>query len=555
MSSTAMAHATTAPKSATCLDVIVIGAGFSGMHALYSLRAHGLKVRVYDEGHTVGGTWNWNRYPGARVDFPVAPYYCYTFSDELMNEFDWPERQPDQATVLKYLNFVADRMDLRRDIELGTRITGATYDEASQRWRVDTSTGAQVEAQFLICASGALSAANSPNIPGIKTFAGDCYHTGRWPQDPKVDFTGKRVAVLGTGSSGVQSIPLIARECKHLTVLQRTPQYTVPAGNRPVDPAFVANARATWPDIKRRMRVTPFGSPFIASTIRAMEHTPEQRREVYERFWQEGGFNIVIDTYCDLFTDKAANDTLSEFVREKIRGIVKNPDTAQKLLPNYLLGTKRQVLDDGYYDTFNRDNVTLVDLREDPIVEFYPGGVRTKTGDHRLDTLVLATGFDAITGTLQRLNPRGRGGVTLNERWKARFNSYLGITIPGFPNLFMVHGPESPGVLFNMPLGAEMENDWIRDCILHVRAQGQGAVEPAPGVDVAWGEEVAAHAHQTLFEQTESWYTGANIAGKHRQFAVHVAGPQYFAKLGEVAAQGYPGFVFEPAFMAKSAGA
>ena len=552
MPSTAMADTTTTPKSASCLDVIVIGAGFSGMHALYSLRAHGLKVRVYDEAHDVGGTWNWNRYPGARVDFPVAPYYCYTFSDELMNEFDWPERQPDQATVLKYLNFVADRMDLRRDIEFATRITAATYNEASQRWRLDTSKGAQVEAQFLICASGALSAANSPDIPGIKTFVGDCYHTGRWPQHRKVDFTGKRVAVLGTGSSGVQSIPIIARECKHLTVLQRTPQYTVPAGNRPVDPAFIANARSTWPDIKRRMRVTPFGSPFIASTIRAMEHTPEQRQEVYERFWQEGGFNIVIDTYCDLFTDKAANDTLSEFVREKIRSIVKNPDTAQKLLPNYLLGTKRQILDDGYYDTFNRDNVTLVDLREDPIVGFYPDGVRTKSGDHLLDTLVLATGFDAITGSLQRLNPRGRGGVSLNERWKARFNSYLGITIPGFPNLFMVHGPESPGVLFNMPLGAEIENDWIRDCILHARAQGSGAVEPAPGVDVAWGEEVASHAHQTLFEQTESWYTGANIAGKHRQFAVHVAGPQYFAKLGEVAAQGYPGLVFEPAFKATS---
>ena len=555
MSSTAPAHPTTARVLAKDLDVIVIGAGFSGMHALHTLREHGLKVRVYDEAHNVGGTWNWNRYPGARVDFPVAPYYCYTFSDELMHEFDWPERQPDQATVLKYLNFVADRMDLRRDIELGTRITAAAYDEAGQCWRVDTSAGTQVAAPFLICASGALSATNLPDIAGIKTFAGECYHTGRWPQDRQVDFTGKRVAVLGTGSSGVQSIPIIARECQHLTVLQRTPQYTVPAGNRPVDPAFIADARATWPAIKQRMRVTPFGSPFIASTTRAMEHTPEQRREVYERFWQQGGFNIVIDTYCDLFTDKAANDTLSEFVREKIRSIVNHPDTARKLLPNYLVGTKRQILDEGYYETFNRDNVTLVDLREDPIVAFYAGGVRTKSGEHPLDMLVLATGFDAITGTLQRLNPRGRGGVSLHERWQARFNSYLGITIPGFPNLFMVHGPESPGVLFNMPLGAEMENDWIRDCILHARAQGKGAVEPAPGVDEAWGAEVASYAHHTLFEQTESWYTGANIEGKHRQFAVHVAGPEYFAKLGEVAAQGYPGLVFEPARTATNVGA
>lgn len=546
MSSTAFASTSTARGPAPDFDVIVIGAGFSGMYALHVLREHGLAVRVFDEAHDVGGTWNWNRYPGARVDFPVAPYYCYTFNDALMHEFDWPERQPDQATVLRYLNFVADRMDLRRDIELGTRITGAAYDEAAQCWRVATSKGAQVSAQFLICASGALSAANMPDIPGIRSFRGECYHTGRWPQDREVDFAGKRVAVLGTGSSGVQSIPIIARACKHLTVLQRTPQYTVPAGNRPVDPAFIAQARATWPEIKQRMRVTPFGSPFIASTVKAMEHTPEQRREIYERYWQEGGFNIVIDTYCDLFTDKAANDTLAEFVRDKIRGIVKDPDTARKLLPNYLIGTKRQILDEGYYDTFNRDNVTLVDLREDPIVEFHATGVRTKSGDHPLDMLVLATGFDAITGSLQRLNPRGRGGVSLNERWKSRFNSYLGITIPGFPNLFMVHGPESPGVLFHMPLGAEMENDWICGCILHARAQGQGAVEPAPGVDVPWGEEVAAYARQTLFEQTESWYTGANIEGKHRQFAVHTAGPLYFAKLQEVAAQGYPGLVFEP---------
>ena len=543
----------TGQRPATALDVAIIGAGFSGMYALHTLRAAGLKARVYDEAHNVGGTWNWNRYPGARVDFPIAPYYCYTFSDALMNEFDWPERQPDQATVLRYLNFVADRMDLRRDIELGTRITGATYDEGLQRWRVDTSRGTRIDAQFLICASGALSTANMPDIPGIKTFAGECYHTGRWPQDQRVDFTGKRVAVLGTGSSGVQSIPIIARECAHLTVLQRTPQYTVPAGNKPVDPAFVANARATWPEIKQRMRVTPFGSPFIASTTKAREHTPEQRREVYEKFWQVGGFNIVIDTYCDLFTDKFANDTLAEFVREKIRTIVKNPTTARKLLPDYLIGTKRQILDEGYYDTFNRENVTLVDLREDPIVEFHPGGVRTQSGDHPLDMLVLATGFDAITGTLQQLNPRGRGGITLKDCWKDRFNSYLGLTIPHFPNLFMIHGPESPGVLFHMPLAAEMESDWIRDCILHLRAQGKGAIEPAPGTDVTYGAEVAEYARMTLFEQTESWYTGANIPGKHRQFAVHVAGPVYFEKIREVAAQGYAGFAMEPAITAMSA--
>ncbi|MBK8958098.1 MAG: NAD(P)/FAD-dependent oxidoreductase [Proteobacteria bacterium] len=529
------------------LDAIVIGAGFGGMYALHTLREQGLKVRVYDEATGVGGTWYWNRYPGARVDYPGGPFYCYTFSEQLLREFDWPEKQPDQPTVLRYLNFVADRLDLRRDIQLATRVTGASFDEGAQRWEIDTSTGEKVRAQFLVCAVGALSAAHVPNIAGLGSFTGEVYHTGRWPNDKPVSFTGKRVGIIGTGSSGIQSTPVIARDAAHLTVFQRTPQYSVPAGNTATDQALVAEARANWPKFREIMLSTPIGAPEVPSTIRACEHTPEQRRATYEAAWQKGGLGpILVSTYCDILTDKQSNEWLAEFVREKIRQTVKDPDVARKLMPSYLIATKRQVMDEGYYEAFNRDNVSLVDLREDPIVEITPTGVRTQSGEHPLDMLVFATGFDAITGALQKINPRGRGGVSLAECWKERFNSWLGLTIPRMPNLFMIHGPESPCVLYNMPLGAERQTDWIRDCILNMRKHGIGAIEPAPGVDVGWSREVAEVANMSLYPQTESWYVGANIPGKHRQFAVHLGGPAYYARIKEAADKGYEGFVMEP---------
>ncbi|WP_372718255.1 flavin-containing monooxygenase [Immundisolibacter sp.] len=530
---------------AQALDAIIIGAGFGGMYALHLLRGLGLSARVYDDATSVGGTWSWNRYPGARVDFPGGPYYCYTFSEELVREWDWAETQPDQPAVLAYLNFVADKFDLRRDIELQTRVTSAQYDEAAQRWTVETNHGARVSAQFLICAVGTLSAANRPNIPGLDSFAGACYHTGHWPHK-KVDFTGKRVGIIGTGSSGVQAIPIIAREAAHLTVFQRTPQYTIPAGNRPLDPAVARQTRDNWPQVRQQMIESPFGAPFVPSTRSALDDTPEQRKALYETHWQKGGLGIAFDSYHDILFEQAANHTLADFVRSKIGQIVRDPTIAKKLMPDYLIGTKRQILDSGYYETFNRANVTLVDLRDDPIQAITPGGVRTRSGEHALDMLVLATGYDAITGALQNLNPRGRGGVTLKQQWAERFNTYLGMAIPGFPNLFMIHGPETPSVLFNMPLGAELEGEWIRDCIRYLREHRLGVIEPAPGVEIAWGEEVAEAASHTLFPLTESWYTGANIPGKHRQFAVHMGGPRYFQQLSQVAAKGYEGFVLEP---------
>lgn len=526
------------------LDAVIIGAGYGGMYALHLLRKLGLSVRVYDEAAGVGGTWWWNRYPGARVDFPGGPFYCYTFSEELVRGWDWTETQPDQPAVLGYLNYVADTLDLRRDIQLETRVHGARFDEAAQRWHVETSRGERVSAQFLICAVGTLSAANVPDIPGLKDFAGECYHTGRWPQEP-VSFAGKRVGVIGTGSSGIQAIPEIAREAAHLTVFQRTPQYSIPAGNRPLDPEFVRHAREHWPEIRAQMVASPFGAPYGPPERLAREDTPEQRHALYEALWQRGGLGIFFASYADILTDADANLTLCEFVREKIRATVHDPKTAAKLMPDYYIGTKRLVLDNGYFEAFNQPNVALVDLREDPIETIIPGGIRTRSGEHPLDMLVLATGFDAITGALTRLNPIGRGGLTLKEAWARRFSTYLGMAIPRFPNLFMIHGPETPSVLFNMPLGAELEAEWIRDCIVHLREQRLATIEPVPGVETAWGEEVEEIANQTLFPLADSWYTGANIPGKHRQFAVHLGGPAYFQRLTDVARNGYEGFVLE----------
>jgi cation diffusion facilitator CzcD-associated flavoprotein CzcO len=535
-------------------DALIIGAGVAGLYALHHLRGMGLSVRVYDGASGVGGTWWYNRYPGARVDAPGSPFYCYTFSDELMQEWDWTETQSDQATVLAYLDYVADRFDLRRDIQLETWVQDAVYDEPAQRWTVETSTGVRASAQFLICASGALSTAHKPNIPGIEDFAGECYHTARWPHEP-VSFVGKRVGVIGTGSSGVQAIPEIAREAAQLTVFQRTPQYSVPARNRPLEPEVLSNARKDWDSVRALMSKSPFGGPVEAPTRSALDDTPEQRQAVYEELWKQGSFHFFQESYCALLTSEEANRTAADFLRGKIREVVRDPRTAEKLMPDYYLGTKRPILDDGYYETFNRDNVALVDLREDPIEAITPSGVRTTTGDHPLDVLVLATGFDAISGAMLRLNPKGRGGVALEEKWRTRIDTYLGMTIAGFPNLFMIHGPGTPGVLYNMPLGAERETEWIGHCVRHLRERGLGAVEPTPDAEEIWDREVNEFANETLYPLTDSWYTGANIPGKPRQFCVHLGGPLYFQRISEVAAKGYEGFVFEDDHRAERADA
>ncbi|MGR8949763.1 MAG: flavin-containing monooxygenase [Gammaproteobacteria bacterium] len=523
------------------LDVIVVGAGFSGLYAIHHLRSQGLSVRAFDGAGGIGGTWWWNRYPGARVDIPSAPFYAYTFSDELAQQWDWQERQPAQPEVLAYLEFFADKFDLRKDVQLNTWIKDAAFDEQRQRWVLETDSGQRIVGQFLVCAAGTLSAANKPDIPGIDDFQGECFHTGQWPAE-EVSFAGKRVGVLGTGSSGVQAIPIIAETAAHLSVFQRTPQYTIPAGNRPLDPAYLKQVQDDWATYRELMLNTLTGMPYPMVERSALDDSPEERQKVFESLWDEGGFPMLFGGYNDLMTDKAANATVSEFVRAKIREIVRDPETSRKLMPDYMLGTKRLILDDGYYATFNRDNVSLIDLREDPIERITHNAVKTTSGEHQLDMLVLATGYDAITGTLLRLNPRGRNGVDLETTWADSFTTYLGMTIPNFPNLFLIHGPESPGVLHNMPLAAELHCHWIGDCIAYLHEHKLTTIESKPGMEVMWREHTDAAAVHTLFHEGESWYTGSNIEGKHRQFVVHMGGSEYFKYVDKVADNDYEGF-------------
>ena len=525
-------------------DAIVIGSGFGGLYALHHLRDKlGLKVAAFDGAGGVGGTWWYNRYPGARVDAPSSPFYAYTFSQEIVDEWEWTETQSAQPTILSYLEHFADRFDLLKDIQFETWVTDARYDEAAQRWMIETDSGQTVSAQFLVCAVGALFVANMPDYPGINDFSGECYHTGRWPHE-KVSFAGKRVGVIGTGSSGIQSIPEIAKEAEHVTVFQRTPQYSLPARNRPLAKEELVQFREQWDELRTSMRRRG-GWPFATSRLRASEASPEERRARYETLWAQGGIHLSINSYVGVLSDAELNEEVGAFVRDKIRETVKDSAIANKLMPDYYFGTKRLILDNGYFETYNRDNVTLVDLREEPIEEFTSSGVRTKHNNHEIDMLVLATGFDAVSGSMLNLNPKGRGGVSLADKWGDRFDNYLGTTIAGFPNLFMIHGPGAPGVFFTMPLGGELTAAWIGDCIQHLRDNGLGAVEATEDAEAIWNGEVNGIANRTLYPQTNSWYMGANIPGKPRQFLGHLRGSHYFDRLTEVAEAGYEGFAFE----------
>lgn len=527
-------------------DAIIIGAGFGGLYALHHLRDKmGLNVRVFDGAGGVGGTWWYNRYPGARVDAPSSPFYCFTFSQEVVDEWEWPETQASQETVLSYIENVADRFDLKKDIQFNSWVTDAQYDEASQRWIIETDSGERATAQFLICAVGALFVANKPDYPGIDDFAGECYHTGRWPHD-HVSFKGKRVGVIGTGSSGMQAIPEIAKEAAHVTVFQRTAQYALPARNQPMQPEKLQEYRKNWAELRGAMRHRG-GWPLPTQKRHAQEATKEERLAVYEQAWEEGGIALAINSYVGVLTDKDLNNEVSEFVRGKIRAIVNDPNTADKLMPNYYFGTKRLILDNGYFETYNRDNVTLVDLRADPIERFTPNSVQTASEEHQIDMLVMATGFDAISGSMLKLNPKGRDGVSLAEKWGQRCDTYLGATVAGFPNLFMIHGPGAPGVFFTMPLGGELTTEFIGNCISHMHANDLGAIEATNDAEKVWDQEVNALAERTLYPLTDSWYTGANIPGKPRQFLGHLAGSMYFDRLEQVAENGFQGFSFDQA--------
>jgi cyclohexanone monooxygenase len=523
------------------VDVVVVGAGFAGLYMLHRLRQQGLTAQVFEAGDGVGGTWYWNRYPGARCDIESMEY-SYGFDEDLQQEWEWTERYAPQAEILEYANHVADRFDLRRDIKLSTRVTSAAFDETDDRWSVITDQGDEVRCRFVVMATGCLSAANVPDIPGRETFEGTTFHTGRWPHEP-VDFSGQRVGIIGTGSSAVQSIPIIAEQAAELTVFQRTPTYTVPAWNQALDPVEVKEIKADYAAFRAENRLMPsaFGARMERADHATFEVTEEERRAEFERRWERGGLPFI-GAFNDLLLDKPANDTAAEFIREKLHEIVQDPDTARRLTPDTVVGCKRLCVDTGYWATYNRPNVHLVDLRESPIVGITPTGIETTAGHHDLDVLIFATGFDAMTGALLRIDIRGRDGQTLSDAWADGPRTYLGLGVAGFPNLFTITGPGSPSVLTNMMVSIQQHVEWIADCIGYLDEHGHATIEATGEAQDQWVDFVASVAGFTLFPTCNSWYLGANVAGKTRVFMPLPGFPTYVEQCDQVAEDGYSGF-------------
>ena len=523
-------------------DVVVVGAGFAGMYMLHKLRGLGLSVRVYEQGGDVGGTWFWNRYPGARCDVE-SMQYSYSFSSELQQEWNWSERYAPQPEILKYANHVADRFNLRSDIQLNTRVDQATFDESANVWQVATSDGKTVTAKYVVLATGCLSNARMPDIKGLADFEGRVYHTGHWPHEP-VDFTGLRVGVIGTGSSAIQSVPVIAEQASHLTVFQRTANFSIPARNALLTAEQREAFRERYPEIRRFAREESRNGIYAEMPDRgALDDGDNERRSKYESRWSLGGLTFM-SVYNNLALDKAANDTAANFVREKIADIVRDPETARLLQPNnHPIGSKRICIDTDYYATFNRPNVALVDIRSSPIEEILPRAVRTKARDYEVDALVMATGFDAMTGSVAKIDIRGRHGQTLNQKWAEGPKTYLGLMSEGFPNLFIITGPGSPSVLSNMIVSIEQHVDWIADCIAFMRDHGLGIMEATKEAEDKWVAHVNEVAQTTLYPQANSWYMGANIPGKPQIFMPYIGGVGVYRQIcNEVAAKGYEGF-------------
>ena len=531
--------------SSTQQDVVIVGAGFSGMYLLHRLRALGFSVRVFEAGPDVGGTWFWNRYPGARVDVQSITY-SYSFDDELQQEWEWTERYAAQPELLKYINHVADRFDLRRDIRLGTRVTAAHWDETAGRWEIETDRGDRVTAPFCIMATGCLSVSRLPDIPGLESFQGDWHHTGAWPHDG-IDFTGKTVGIIGTGSSAVQTTTTIAGDVDHLTVFQRTANFSVPAWNGPADRELERNVKVHYPEYRQRARESFAGDIFDFSQTPAMSVSAEEREAEFEKRWALGGFAFLV-SFADIVTDRTANAVATEFVHRKIREQVKDPAVAELLCPkDHPLGTKRMCVDTGYYEVYNRDNVTLVDIKSDPIATITPSGLRLESGaEHAFESLILATGFDAMTGALFNIDTRGRGSESLKEKWVAGPRTYLGLQTAGFPNLFMITGPGSPSVLSNMMVSIEQHVEWVTDCIVYLRDHGITTIEAELDAEDRWVEHVNEAGAATLYPEANSWYMGANVPGKPRVFTPYIGGVgAYRVICDEVVAKGYEGFALK----------
>jgi len=537
------APATRGERDTAAYDAVVVGAGFAGMYMLHVLRKHGFSARVFEAGTDVGGTWYWNRYPGARVDIE-SMQYSYSFSEELDQEWTWSEKYAPQPEILRYAQHVADRFDLRRDIRFKTRVTSARYDETAKRWAVETDRGDRVTARFCIMAVGCLSSANKPPFEGVESFRGPIYHTGEWPHEG-VEFTGKRVAVIGTGSSGIQSIPIIASQADQLYVFQRTPNFTVPAWNSPVDPVWEAEVKADYPALRAKARARPTGFYFKFNTKPALEANEEERRAVFEEFWSRGGLPFL-GAFGDLLFDKTANETIAEFARGKIREIVKDPATAELLSPKDVFGCKRLCVDTGYFETYNRPNVQLVDISQTGVGRISPAGVVANGEEYAVDTIVCATGFAAMTGSFDKIDIRGRDGMKLTKAWEAGPRTYLGLATVGFPNFLMITGPGSPSVLAQMIQSIEQHADWMVDCLCHLRDTGADEIEPTLEAQDAWVDHVNEVAAVSLRSTCSSWYVGANIPGRPRVFMPYIGGfPIYVQKCNEVQTAGYDGFTID----------
>ncbi|MGG0720334.1 NAD(P)/FAD-dependent oxidoreductase [Robertmurraya massiliosenegalensis] len=530
------------------MDAVVLGAGFAGMYMLHLLRESGYSVRAYEAGGGVGGTWYWNRYPGAGCDVPSL-YYCYTFSEEIYKEWTWSSKYPSQPELLKYANFVAERLDLLKDIQFNARVLSAHFDENLNKWRIRTNNDEVILAKYFITGVGPLtSASNLPNIKGINNFKGAVYHTGRWPHEG-VDFKGKRVGVIGTGSSGVQAIPVIANEAESLTVFQRTPQWVFPTNDYPLEKEYVKEIKENFHELRRQIdaSIPAFPVEFKGKPHSAFDDTAEERQKHYDKLWKTGDAGII-GAYVDITTNETANEDVAKFIRSKIKEVVENPITAEKLLPSILVGARRPIFGKNYYETFNRENVSLVDLRDAPIEEITTKGILINEKEYELDILVFATGFDALTGPLLNIDIRGRNGVTLRDKWDglANFKTNLAVANSGFPNMFTLWGPHS-SALFNALRGIELHVEWVFDCIEYLRNNNVETIETTVQAEDEWTNFIDAVAVQTIQSKVDSWYHGTNVEGKLRKYLMYFGDfPTYKAKYDEVATTGYEGFVLTP---------
>ena len=526
------------------VDVVVVGAGFSGLYLLYRLRKAGFSTRVFERGGGVGGTWYWNRYPGARCDVESLQY-SYSFDEQLQQDWHWPEKFSAQPDILAYANYVADRFDLKKDIEFNVEVKGSWFDENSNRWKITTNTGEDINSQYFIMATGCISTTQIPNIKGLSDYVGNTFHTGDWPHE-EVDFSGQSIAVIGTGSSGIQSIPVLAKQAKKLTVFQRTPNYSIPSQNEPMTKKYERSWKDVYSERRKEMRYSAHGSLKDLNDVPALSVDKHQRQEIYTKRWAIGGTGFL-GSFNDLLTSADSNYTAAEYVRQQIKKIVNDKETAEILCPrSYPIGTKRICIDTGYFETYNRENVKLVDISKKPIQRLVTDGIIVDNQLYSFDSIIFATGFDAMTGSLFNVDIKGRGGLALTDKWNAGPKTYLGLMSASFPNLFMITGPGSPSVKSNMIMSIEQHVDLVTETLLTMRSKGLSVVEPELEAENKWVDHVQEVANKTLFPQANSWYMGANIPGKPRLFMPYIGGVGAYRKIcEEIVANNYRGFKFE----------